>query len=243
MRTINKFLALFVITVLSFNIVNATTEEYKVGTLTDLLLSCTIDNSIPSNSATLNLTITYPNGSTFINNALTTAQGNGLFNYTTIFPVIGDYHTVLLCVDGATNSSVPDNIYKITPTGKSVENIGQLSTGILYFYVLLSALFLGLGYLFLNNKSIWVSYSGLFMMLIGFAFVYYDLHLSNLYATTIAYNSGAQTVTTGAFVMITKFLKLAPYLVAGIIAFSSVSLLRKAIKTNKSSDGWDNNKY
>ena len=80
-------------------------------------------------------------------------------------------------------------------------------------------------------------------MIIGFSFLYYDLHLSNLYASTIAINSGAVNVTTGAFLMIVRFLKLIPLLIAGIIAFSSVKLLRKAIKKRRGYDGWDNNDY
>lgn len=221
----------------------ATTERYEVNIQIPLVLSCTINNAIPSAATTMNLTITYPNGTIFKNNVLATPKGNGVFNYTTTFPVIGTYHTILVCIDGANSNSDSSNTYEITPNGKEVTDVGQISTGLLYFYIFLAVIFIGLGYLFLMNSSLWVSYSGLFLMAIGFTFVYYDLHLSNVYANTIAVNSGAGNVATGAFRLATKFLKVAPYIIALVIGFSAVKVLRASINKKKKSDGWDNNQY
>ena len=137
-----------------------------------------------------------------------------------------------------------NGILEVTPTGIVIsEGDSNISIGILYLYAFLSFIFLGLGLLLIRNDSVWVKYSGLFLMIIGFAFVYYDLHLSNLYASTIAYQSGAANTSLGIFVMMIRFLKLAPYIIGGIIAFASVKVLRTAIKRKKSSDGWDNGNY
>jgi hypothetical protein len=158
------------------------------------------------------------------------------------FSTLGSYCFNIQCYDGSSYET-GSVCREVTPTGKIVSDIGSLSTGILYFFVLIGFGFIFLGYLFLKNDSVWIKYTGLFLMIVGFAFIYYDLHLSNLYATTIAINSGAENVTTGAFIMITNFLKLAPYLVAGIIGFASVKVLRASIKKNKNKDGWDDNNY
>lgn len=241
MKKLNLFILGLML--LSFTIVSANTETYKVNTLTNLKLTCTIDNAIPSASTTMNLTVAYPNGTLFLDNVGATALGSGIFNYTTTFPTIGTYYPTLLCIDGAESNSNSDGLYEITPTGLQMDNVGEISASILYFYIILGFGFIGLGYLFLRNKSLWISYVGLFIMLIGFAFIYYDLHLTNLYATTIALNSGASNVTTGAFIMFTRFIKLAPYFVAGLIAFFSVKTLRDSINIKKQSDGWDKNSY
>lgn len=227
-----------VLLVVILPLVNAEYLPHKQNTDFELLIT--------SNNATAcNWTyIQHPDGSKAVYNKLMTKSGQD-FNYTISsgnFSQIGISCMGITCFDGSSYES--GSICRdVTPTGKAVTDIGQISTGILYFFVILGFGFVFLGFLFLKNKSLWVAYVGLFLMIVVFGFLYYDLHLSNLYATTIAINSGAGTTTTGAFLMIVRFLKLAPYIVAGVIAFSSVALLRASIKTKKSADGWDNDDY
>jgi hypothetical protein len=154
----------------------------------------------------------------------------------------GIYPFQIKCVAGELGGYLTSG-YDVTPTGNPLVEDGTISVGILYLYIIIAMGFLFLGYLFLKSKSVWVTYTGLFLMIIGFTFLYYDLHLSNLYAQTIAINSGAMTTASGVFIMVARFLKLAPYIVAGIIAFASVKVLQATIKTRKSHDGWDNNDY
>lgn len=97
----------------------ANTETYKLNEETSLVLTCTINSAIPSALTTMNLTIAYPNGSLFINNKGATALGNGIFNYTATFPVIGIYHPTLLCIDGTNSNSNSNNEYEITGNGKT----------------------------------------------------------------------------------------------------------------------------
>jgi len=240
-----KLKNMFVLSLILFSMmfVSAGTEYYAVNEESNLILTCTINGAIPSGSATMNLTVSYSNGTLFLDDVTATPIGNGLFNYTTTFLNIGTYRPTLVCVDGSNSNSDSSGIYEVTPNGKHIEGEGQISIGILYFYIILGLGLVFLGYLFLRNESLWICYTGLFMMLLGFTFIYYDLHLSNLYATTIAINSGANRVTSGAFVMIAKFLKLAPYIIAGIIAFFSVRTLKMAFGKRNANDGWDNNSY
>lgn len=245
MKAINYILVCLWLAVLvsTIGFVSAETETYKVNTEVNLPLQCTLNNAIPSAGTIFNISIYYPNGSALVNNQLATARGAGSFNYSVLFPEVADcYKAELSCSDG-TYSFKENGCYKITPTGKEVSDIGQLSIGILYFFTILAIIFLIIGYLLLRNSSLWVCYTGLFMMLLGFMFVYYALHLSNIYATTIAINSGAGNVTTSSFVFMIKLLKLAPYIVAGIIAFFSIKTLRMAVNKKKNQDGWDNNEY
>ncbi len=238
-----KLILIFTMFLLSILTVSAGTEYYEVNQESNLILTCTIDNGIPTASATMNLTVSYANGSLFLDNVRATAVGNGIFNYTTTFPSIGTYRPTLVCIDGSNSNSDSSGIYEVTPNGKHIDNDGQVSIGILYFYVILGLGLVFLGFLFLKNDSLWITYFGLFIMILGFTFLYYDLHLSNLYATTIAINSGAGGTATGAFIMIARFLKIAPYIVGGIIAFFSVRTLREAMGHRNMNDGWDNDSY
>lgn len=237
-----KFSLGIVVLLLMCSLSLVSSQECKINTPTNLQFTCTVANQIPSAGATYNFSVYYPNGSALLENAQAQANGQGSFNYTLIHPISGTYTLKSFCYDTAGNYSNSES-YFCNPTGKVVEDIGQISTGIMYFYVFIGLGLLFLGYLFLNNKSLWISYTGLFFMIVGFAFIYYDLHLANLYATTIATNSGAENVTTGIFVIFLRFIKLAPYVFAGVIAFSFVKMLRDSNKKKNNNDGWDNGNY
>jgi len=238
-----KIMLIFTVFLFSMFCVTAGTEYYEVNQESNLILTCTIDNGIPTPSATMSLTVSYANGSLFLDSVSASSIGNGIFNYTTAFPEIGTYRPTLVCIDGSNSNSDSSGVYEVTPNGKHIDNDGQVSIGILYFYVILGLGFVFLGFLFLKSESLWVTYFGIFIMLLGFTFLYYDLHLSNLYATTIAINSGAGGTATGAFIMIAKFLKISPYIIAGLIAFFSVKTLKEAMGSRNKNDGWDNNSY
>lgn len=240
----SKFNLLIVLMFTAFIFSFVSSQECKTNSPINLQFTCTVANQIPTNGATYNFSVYYPNGSVLIENSQAQAQGQGSFNYTLTHSVSGTYTLKSFCYDTAGNYSNTET-YFCNPTGKEVADVGQISVAIIYFFAIVGFGLIFLGYLFLNNKrNMWVSYTGLILMLIGFAFIYYDLHLTNLYASTIAVNSGAENVTTGAFLLFLRFIKLAPYIIAGVIAFSSVKMLKEAIKRKRSgSDGWDNGDY
>jgi len=145
-----KLILIFTMFLLSILTVSAGTEYYEVNQESNLILTCTIDNGIPTASATMNLTVSYANGSLFLDNVRATAVGNGIFNYTTTFPSIGTYRPTLVCIDGSNSNSDSSGIYEVTPNGKHIDNDGQVSIGILYFYVILGLGLVFLGFLFLK---------------------------------------------------------------------------------------------
>lgn len=134
--------------------VSAETEIYKVGDEINLILTCSIDNAIPSSEATMNLTIAYPNGTLFLNSVEATALGSGVFNYTTTFPEKGTYYPTLLCVDGTNSNSDSDGRYEVTYIGKTLDEgkavlyIGFLTLLILIFFLN----FYGMGFLPKRNS-------------------------------------------------------------------------------------------
>jgi hypothetical protein len=226
-------ISLFLIVLLTFTSALDSAGSYKVNEVFSFTQPC-------SDASYMTLSLIKTPTTTIIvdENMSKIATGTFVYNYT---PTETGKHFFEGVSDGCEGTYA--TYIEVTPTGTKVEDVGQISVGLIYFFIIMGFGLIFLGYLLLGNPSLWISYGGLFIMLLGSAFLYYDLHLANLYATTIAQASGAENVTTGAFLMVVRFLKLMPYIIAGIVAFASIRLLNKAIKKSKSSDGWDNGVY
>jgi len=146
----NKIIiTLMILLVLALPLVMAETETYKINQATDLKFTCTLNNAIPSGSTTYNITLSYPNSSTFLNNVATTSKGNGAFNYTTTFTELGLYKVQMFCTDG-TYSYSNEGYYDITGNGKEQPEGSVIVLFSLIFLVivgfLLYSLILSLGH-------------------------------------------------------------------------------------------------
>ena len=200
---------------------------------------------ITSNNAT-QCNITYiqtPNNTITITSYIMQKESTA-FNYSlagTNFLTNGLYCFGISCYDGSTYET--GSICKeVTPTGKTqTQAQGSISVWILYFLAILGTALIFFGITFLGRDYVWVW--GILSIALGFMLYYYGLHLTNLYATTINYTSGAGNTTTGAFTFIATLLKYIPYVVSVIAVFMIVRLFRDMRKQSKSSDGWDNNNY
>lgn len=102
------------------NSISASTELQPINQNVGLRFTCTLNNAIPSAGTVYNITISYPNGSTYLNNVQATALGNGAFNYTTIFTQIGLYKVQSFCYDGVYSYSSED-YYEVTNTGYKLD--------------------------------------------------------------------------------------------------------------------------
>ena len=131
-------------------LVVAETEIYKRNELIDLKFTCTLNNAIPSALTEYNITISYPNGTTFLNNVATTARGNGAFNYTTNFTELGTYKVLMFCYDGTYSYSGTGD-YEITNNGNDApEGIVIVLFSIIFLIIvgfLLYSLILSIGHL------------------------------------------------------------------------------------------------
>jgi hypothetical protein len=125
---------------LSILMVQAQLETYPVTKEVDLKFICTLNNAIPSALTQYNITISYPNGTTFINNKGATAQGSGAFNYTTNFPIIGNYKVQMFCYD-STYSFADLGYYEVTGNGKENATGGIVVLFIIVFLVLIGLTF------------------------------------------------------------------------------------------------------
>jgi len=68
-----KQLLFLILILLIIPTIFAETEIYPINKNVELKFTCTSNNAIPSALATYNITINYPNGTTFINNKQATA--------------------------------------------------------------------------------------------------------------------------------------------------------------------------
>ena len=130
---------LMLVILLAMPFVLAETETYPYNTTQELKYSCTLNNAIPSASAEYNITISYPNGTTFISNKNTTKLGNGAFSYVTLFPMHGLYKVISFCYDG-TYSYSSTGYYEVTDNGKIAP-----SENVVIFFAIAFLLVLGFG--------------------------------------------------------------------------------------------------
>jgi len=134
----------------SMMLVSAETEGYPINKNIDLKFTCTINGAIPSALAKYNITINYPNGSTYLEEQVATPRGNGAFNYTTNFSELGLYKIQMFCWDGS-NSFADEGYYKITTTGQTV----SLSNIVLVIaFLIVGIILFVLGYTFEKEKWI-----------------------------------------------------------------------------------------
>lgn len=151
-----KHKLILLIILLVIPMVFAETEIYPVNKNIELKFTCTSNGEIPT-SATFNISISYPNGTTFINNKQATSLGNGLFNYTTYFNTIGIYPTQMFCFDGVYSYS-NEGFYEITTTGQKV----SLSNIVIVIAFLIVGIILFiLGYTFDREK--WILKTGFYV--------------------------------------------------------------------------------
>lgn len=156
-------------------------SAYQSNTPQDLIFTCKVDNSIPSDSATFNFSIQYPNKTSFIENQQATSKGMGTFNYTLTFPVVGDYDYQLYCFDISGNSS-SEGTLQVTSTGKSNS---------LFFILFIYGL--GIVFLFLTtivDEEFFVYISGLLFLIGGIYLMIYGLEdLNDIWTRMIAFIS------------------------------------------------------
>lgn len=115
-------------------------QIYQRETVVDLKIPFEVNGSIPSATATCNISINYPNGTYLKENVSMTNRNNGDFNITlnaTETVLIGEYEWRAFCCDGTKCAAGYDS-FEITPSGT------ELSTaqGIIYIIFLLIAFFI-----------------------------------------------------------------------------------------------------
>lgn len=176
------FTRIFLMIILTLPIIYAETETYKVNENVELKFTCTLNNAIPSAAARYNITINYPNGSTYLSNVATTALGNGAFNYATSFPTTGLYKVQMFCVDGVYSFS-DEGFYDITSTG-------IIPISIWNYPVLIILALLGLGLVILGaSKGIpWFGFIGsiMFLLLGIYTMIYGFNNVVDMYTRGVA---------------------------------------------------------
>jgi len=165
-------------------------ETYKQNTPIDLKFTCTLNNAIPSASTTYNITIDYPNGTTFINNQLATPKGQGLFNYTTTFKKVGTYKVLEFCYDSP---------YSYSNT-EEIEIKSTSLTFLIFIYALAIIFFIST---LIVDEEFLVYISGVLFLVGGIYIMINGLEdINDLYSRTISYVSVGigMLFTIGAYV-------------------------------------------
>lgn len=125
-----KKLILILMFIYLIGIGSADIETYKANTQTNLQFTCTLNDAIPSETATFNITITDREGNKVVDNQLAEAQGSGSFNYTVTFNKTELYKVQMFCTDGIYSYS-GEGFYNITPLG------GELTSAKTTIYIII----------------------------------------------------------------------------------------------------------
>lgn len=179
---INKGYVFLLLGLFFIGLVIAETETQPVNQNVELKFTCTLNNAIPSAAAKYNITISYPNGTTFINNQETTALGNGAFSYNTYFPLEGLYKVQMFCYDG-TYSFSDEGYYNVNPTGRIQNSILNnplfLILGIIGLVLVIFGAYQGIP---------WFGFIGsvLFILLGIYTMIYGFDDITNLYTRGVA---------------------------------------------------------
>lgn len=143
------------------------TQVYKQYDTVDLKVQCIANGTFCSSGSYCNITVTYPNGSMFVNNQKMTNQ-TSFYNYTIQNSnILGDYSCMAVCCDGilcaTDNSECP---FKITPTGDE-RGIGLFLILLICGFVLFALdYFIETGYITFLSGIIFVV-TGMYSMIYG----------------------------------------------------------------------------
>lgn len=146
-------LILFVFTLMLLPLVVAAT--YSQNSVADIKHPVRVNDGLPSSAANCNISIYYPNGTTFIPfGNMTISDDNNYFNYTlntSQTTIIGTYLYDVTCVDGSFNAtdtfSFLINLGGVEPTE---ERTGAITRGV--YFVFIIGLVLFLAFLFSRTK-------------------------------------------------------------------------------------------
>lgn len=156
-------------------------EEAQIGVPKNLQFTCTINGQVPSPSTTYNISIYYPNGTILIDNNLTTAQGQGSFNYTALFPEQGTFTIKEFCYDGGANSSNQEQVL-VTPSGDS------RGFSLMLILALFGAALFCFGYF---THNVWFVYiSGIIFLVLGvYVLIYGFNNIRDTFTDVVGYVS------------------------------------------------------
>lgn len=237
-------LILFVIPILFlFSLVSAEIQNLKASQNEKVFVVCQNNGQRCSASATANITVFQPNGTTLASNQAMTKENTDTFYYNRTYNVLGVYHAAGFIQDGS-NSAPFSFDFEVTQTGNN-QTISQgiNSFGYLILTVLLTFIFGFVGFKLTESDTLWVL--GIFFIVLSIFFLAYNLYLGWEYRLnyTGADNNSSIPETiftifmiiltagfmTGLFLVITKWEKLA-------------TKIKGSLKSKKE-DGWDNNEF
>lgn len=181
----NKYLLMFVI-LLVLPLMFA--QTYQRETDINLKIPFEVNGSIPSSSATCNVSIDYPDETYLKENASMTNRNNGDFNITlntSETNQLGEYKWRAFCCDG-TKCAVGYGDFEITPTGKEITaGQGFTSIGLIIAMILLAGLFAFFGFKLAETDKLFPI--ALFFMLISLILGVYTIQLGYIYTRDILY--------------------------------------------------------
>lgn len=210
-------------------------EVYSAGKPVELKFLCTLNNEVPT-AATYNFTISYPNGTTFINNKQATSLGQGTFNYTVNFSISGTYKVQSFCYDGTYSYSNTEEIV-VTPSGIIATSAqSNLSIGLLISIILIMFFFGLLAFKLMDYEKIYPI--AIFFLLVAIIIAVYGLYLGVVFSRDYLFASTAAP-QSALFVGILYGLVGMMFLGLLWIIIAAVKEIRERKSLQRHGEGWD----
>jgi len=216
-------------------------EVFKQNEVAEIKVPCFNNGTLCSTSATCNITVIYPNGTSVVDNQeMTLSDTYSYYNYTlnenqTV--KTGEYDLIVWCQDGVYSgfSTFP---ITINPTGEELtDTLGFTTIGIIFSIIAIAFMFLLLANKFADSDKLFPI--ALFFFLVTFILIIYSIHLGYIFSRDILFplsTEGGQW-------------KIYLGLAYGLIGMSFLGMLFLTLKTLKEfkvrksiiryGEGWD----
>ena len=152
---------------------------FTQGSVVDLKIPVfTTTNAQATNAVDCYLTARDRFQNIIVNNQQMTWNTGGIYNYTIAdLDELGEYPCSIACSDGVDNG-FSSFVFEITATGRVLTPAeSNINTSAVYFLLLLGIVFIVFGF-FTMEKGFWGGWTGIFAIILGFVFLYYDLSKS-----------------------------------------------------------------
>jgi hypothetical protein len=177
-----KWLLLFIIGISLLSVSFASPELfYREGTTIDLKVPCSNDGFACNSSVNCNISVSFPNGDTLIDNKAMTYNSN-YFNYTlNESDVLGEYKTIIFCSSG-TVGGYNAFTFRVNASGENNENIMAL----MVFLIISIIICLVLTVVFYIKESMMMYMFLILTMGFATATAYFGLVIAKDYGATLA---------------------------------------------------------
>ena len=153
---------------------------YKIDDTIDINVPCFNNGVFCSNNTNCNISINDPYSTNLVNNQLMT-NGGSFHNYTFNPTMLGDYQTVVSCMDTSDNASTTFT-FQVNNIGRKIDNF----LGIVIFLVILVIISISVTILLIAGDNI-LMYPSMLVTSLSFTILFFMIYMNTMGLSRIFY--------------------------------------------------------